>query len=193
MSRDIYHPPGVPTEQPFLMRELRRMWLNNDLLPLLAREPDTSLKIDAAEPRIDRIGYKVKCGWVYFHEMYPCEWALMHSHSWAMACLILDGGYEHGIGYSEVRNKPPATVGFITHTRPGDLYYMEPGNFWHYTRIVAQGSHPSWYRSTSVCLVGKRIRERKAVNNTPLTPLECADLRSVMEYQVKNPKFDKLS
>lgn len=86
----------------------------------------------------------------------------MHSHSWNLACAVLSGQYEHGIGFSSDWEIAPS-LAFRTITKAGDIYEVTDPNLFHYTKPI------NCEETYSVMLVGPRTRPRKSLNNSKLS------------------------
>lgn len=93
----------------------------------------------------------------------------MHSHSWAFALKIIEGGYEMGLGFSASQDIAPEAILTIC-LQAGDMYEMTSSDVWHYTKCIEHVE--SW----SVMLVGPRWRKRKSVNNELLNEMEQAEM-----------------
>jgi hypothetical protein len=147
--------------------------LQNELLNLPEYLKDYnhwhSLLIDKFPPVIYRLSYKIsETRTLLLHKLHNCkgDHALMHSHSWPFACLVVNGGYEMGIGYSQTRDIIP-TATFTTFVKPGDIYQMLDCNMYHYTKPLNDTE-----ASYSILLIGERTRARQALNNDPLNQIQ---------------------
>lgn len=96
------------------------------------------------------------------------EQPLMHSHSWDLACKVLQGEYEMGVGFSSDRNIIPPSI-YKTIVKFGDIYEMTSSDIWHYTKPLTPYSY-------SVILIGERTRERRAENILPLPAKDKVDM-----------------
>ena len=149
-----------------MIQELEDIIANQ--LPTLLKEPEKwdSLLIDHFPPVIHRLAYRLSdTRTLFLHKMHNCERskALLHSHSWALAVKVIEGGYEMGMGESENRDCAPTELK-ETIVKPGDVYEMLDSRQWHYTKCLPETKY-----SYSIMLIGPRTRERKALNNDPLS------------------------
>ena len=130
------------------------------------RDKWESLLIDRYPPTIHRLSLKIGDNrTLLLHKLFNCQGqkAFMHSHSWSLACKVVEGGYEMGVGFSNDRNIVPQAT-FTSIVKPGDVYEITNSNTWHYTKCAPETSH-----SYSIMIIGPRERERKALNNSRLT------------------------
>ena len=147
----------------------------NSLLPtipnLIRNNNWNTLLINKYPPIIHRLSLKISENrTILLHKLFNTEdeLALMHSHSWAFACKVLQGGYEMGIGFSQNRDIPPKPI-MTSMIKSGDIYEMTSPDVWHYTKPLENKI------SYSVLLIGDRCRERKAENNSPLSSIQKED------------------
>jgi len=148
----------------------------NSILPnipnLLNNNWDTLL-INKYPPIIHRLSLKLSdTRTLLLHKLFNTkdQKALMHSHSWKFACKVLQGSYEMGVGYSEDRDKPPNSI-FTSFVNSGDIYEILSPNIWHYTKPAKDCEF-----SYSIMLIGERVRERKAENNSSLSNKDKQDV-----------------
>lgn len=131
-------------------------------------------KIDKFKPVIHRLSYRISNERsLFFHKIFNCEssQAYMHSHSYPLACLVVQGEYEMGIAHSAIRDPVDLTPTVITHVSAGQMYQFTSCDMFHYTKVPVH-INESW----SIVLVGKRERERKSQNNGKLTAQEKEEL-----------------
>jgi hypothetical protein len=156
-------------------------------IPLLLENEEAwgTLLINKYPPTIHRAFLKLSDDRILLlHKLFNTqhEHALMHSHSWPFACKVIMGGYEMGVGFSEDRNQPPQSV-FTSVIKTGDIYEMLSPDVWHYTKPAENTEY-----SYSIMLIGKRCRERKAENNSPLFTTQKNELFSWFKayYEILN-------
>lgn len=127
-----------------------------------------SLLVDKHHPVVHRLSLKLKDDrTLILHKIHPSNDSYFHSHSWFFATKILEGGYEMGLGVSSDRDVPPSVSTIVT-IRSGDSYQIWNSDVWHYTKATV----PSY----SIMLMGPRLRERRAQNNSPLSSKQRRDL-----------------
>ena len=146
------------------------------LLPFMSEIIKTSewssLLIDHKKPVIHRLFTEVRPGrTLYLHRLFHTgnENAFMHSHSWNLACALLSGQYEHGIGFASERDATPK-ISFRTITKAGDIYEVCDPNLFHYTKPI------ECTETYSVMLVGPRTRPRTSLNNSELNVTDQTNL-----------------
>ena len=158
----------------------------NQILPqipkLLLNNKWDSLLINKYPPVIYRLSLKISNDrTLLLHKLFNTnsDQALMHSHSWPLACKVLNGEYETGIGYSNDRNHTPKSD-FTSFVKSGDIYEILSPNLWHYTKPVKNCKF-----TYSVLLIGERCRERKAENNDKLSETNKQEMFSWFKENLK--------
>lgn len=112
------------------MRELRQGPLEEML-----KDPDRweSLDIDYYPPRVERVWTQHGEDRVLLHRIHPCSYntALWHPHPWPSAITVMDGQYEMGVSYCDLKPSGEAARIILT---PGSSYEMSEPKGWHFVR-----------------------------------------------------------
>lgn len=89
--------------------------------------------IDYHPPKVERLWRDFEGNRILLHRIHPCSSgeALFHPHPWPSAVVILDGGYEMGVGQGAEEPKNPATTLWLA---PGSRYEMMDPLGWHWVR-----------------------------------------------------------
>jgi hypothetical protein len=123
-----------------------------------------SLDIDYHPPHVERLYTDIGGLRVMLHRVHPCalDRALWHSHPWPCAVQILNGTYEHAIGFAQRGTLHTAAK---TVMGPGSAYEMTDPLAWHYVRPLDEPV-------CSVMVCGKPWAKHTAPRpDEPLRPL----------------------
>lgn len=122
-------------------RMLKRLQEIEHHLPDLLNDPEGwhSKLIDYHPPKVERLWRDFDGNRILLHRIHPClsGGALFHPHPWPSAVVVLDGGYEMGLGQGPDEPKHPAATLLLA---PGSRYEMLDPLGWHWVR---PGSGPS--------------------------------------------------
>lgn len=144
-----------------------------------------SLDVDYFPPRVERLWRKLEIDGleyrIYLHMIHftekPC---LFHKHRWPSAIMMLEGGYEMGIAYSEENissedaYKLPVAARFLL--SEGSAYEMTEPHGLHYVKPVTE-------YSISVMLSGPKYQnvEISEVLDRKLNGLEPQDIAILLK------------